>query len=380
MSEHMFYWVLFSFWQIDNLMEKQNKESSPVVLEVSVMGSIIKQLECNDFAIRKNAINLLNTLMRDDACDVQQAIMNVPMGVSKIVDLLQEEREFIRNDVVLMLSELSRGNSALQCLLAYENTFRLLFLVIEKEPLDSIVVEDCMVVMLNMLKDNPVTSNFFVKKESDSGGWVVHSAFECVLQQPGYVEDLGPDSIEWTSQKIANFIFVVQIIRIIVSSMETAESRRTKIRSLAGEAPAEETERNLKQQFEKLHKFLEDELLKVFRPYGEFMTDQQAQTDLIATYKNTIETQEQKIKELTQQRDALTVEATQLKAANMLISKQEPSKTILEETVKELEQRLDYGWKEYEALRAQLQESVRQSEEKDAQVKQLQALLSHSNC
>uniref|UniRef100_A0A915ETG5 Uncharacterized protein n=1 Tax=Ditylenchus dipsaci TaxID=166011 RepID=A0A915ETG5_9BILA len=252
-----------------------------------------------------------------------------------------------------MLSELSRGNSAYS-----------------KEPLDSIVVEDCMVVMLNMLKDNPVTQQLFREE----------SLIKNLTAQPGYVEDLGPDSIEWTSQKIANFIFVVQIIRIIVSSMETAESRRTKIRSLAGKAPAEETERNLKQQFETLHKFLEDELLKVFRPYGEFMTDQQAQTDLIATYKNTIETQEQKMKELTQQRDALTMEATQLKAENMQISKQEPSKTILEETVRELEQRLDYGWKEYEALRAQLQESVRQSEEKDAQVKQLQALLSHSNC
>uniref|UniRef100_A0A915EPU3 Uncharacterized protein n=1 Tax=Ditylenchus dipsaci TaxID=166011 RepID=A0A915EPU3_9BILA len=60
-----------------------NKESSPVVLEVSVMGSIIKQLECNDFAIRKNAINLLNTLMRDDACDVQTSYYECSYGCFK---------------------------------------------------------------------------------------------------------------------------------------------------------------------------------------------------------------------------------------------------------------------------------------------------------
>lgn len=59
------------------------------------------------------------------------------MGISRLVDLLHEKREVIRNGVVLMLSELSRGKSALQQLLAYENTFQLLFVIINQESFDS---------------------------------------------------------------------------------------------------------------------------------------------------------------------------------------------------------------------------------------------------
>lgn len=84
-------------------------------------------------------MQLLTTLLRHRSNDVQQAVFNYPTGVSHVVDLLHERREVIRNGVVLMLSELSRGNTALQKVLAYENTFQLLFEIINEESPDSTV-------------------------------------------------------------------------------------------------------------------------------------------------------------------------------------------------------------------------------------------------
>lgn len=106
------------------------------------------------FCLFRNAIQLLTTLLRYRAGEVQEAIVRDPTGTSKIVDLLLETREVIRNHVVLMLSELSRGNSSLQQLLVFQNCFQLLFDIIEQEPTDSIVVEDCLFVTLNLLKKN----------------------------------------------------------------------------------------------------------------------------------------------------------------------------------------------------------------------------------
>lgn len=92
---------------------------------------------CTYSSFFRNAVQLLTTLLRHRAGEVQDAIINDPMGGSRIVELLHEQREIIRNHVVLMLSELSRGNMELQKLLAFQNCFQLLFAIIEQEPTDS---------------------------------------------------------------------------------------------------------------------------------------------------------------------------------------------------------------------------------------------------
>lgn len=76
-------------------------------------------------------------MLRHRASEVQQSVINQPAGISRVVDLLQDKREVIRNNVVLMLSELSRGNSVIQQMLAYESTFKVLFDIIDQESLDS---------------------------------------------------------------------------------------------------------------------------------------------------------------------------------------------------------------------------------------------------
>jgi len=108
-----------------------------IVQKPHFMEAMIKFFSVYEFAVRKNAVQLLITLLRHRAPEVQLSLIQSPTGVSHVVDLLHDKREVIRNNVVLMLSELSRGNSSLQQLLVYENTFQLLFDIIYQEPLDS---------------------------------------------------------------------------------------------------------------------------------------------------------------------------------------------------------------------------------------------------
>lgn len=53
-----------------------------------------------DFNVRRAAIRFLTSLLSNCTKYLQEIILESgPMGVSKLIDLLQDEREVIRNDV-----------------------------------------------------------------------------------------------------------------------------------------------------------------------------------------------------------------------------------------------------------------------------------------
>ncbi|KAL7074236.1 hypothetical protein ACQ4LE_006631 [Meloidogyne hapla] len=185
------------------------------------MASLVKLLACNDFAVRRNTVKLLTSLLRHRPTSVQQAIIS-QRGVSNIVDLLNDKREVIRNNVVLMLSELSRGNSQIQQLLYFENAFQLLFEVISQEPLESIVIEDCLFVMLNLLRKN--ASNQVGFREANLSKQLTQLANIFIYpseEEQQFQQQLGsmPDD-EWSTQKIANFILILQIVRALCSPID----------------------------------------------------------------------------------------------------------------------------------------------------------------
>ncbi|PAV63564.1 hypothetical protein WR25_20839 [Diploscapter pachys] len=173
--------------------------------------SILSILETFDFAARRCSIQLLTSLLRHRGPEVQNGVMNQPMGVSRLVDIIHDNREVVRNEAVLMLCELSRNNSQIQQLLAYDNAFVLLFGIVESEPLDSIVIEDCLFVILNLLRKNTMNQQLFREN-----GLVNRIAG--VLHTFLYgIDEESPDTNEWPKQRTANLIFLLQIIRSLVS-------------------------------------------------------------------------------------------------------------------------------------------------------------------
>jgi len=64
---------------------------------------------------------------------------------------------------LLLLCHLTKGNANIQKIVAFENAFDRLFDVMNAEGYadGGIVVEDCLLVMLNLLKNNTSNQNFF---------------------------------------------------------------------------------------------------------------------------------------------------------------------------------------------------------------------------
>ncbi|KRT81379.1 hypothetical protein AMK59_6187 [Oryctes borbonicus] len=168
---------------------------------------VLSFLEEYDFRVRWPAVKLLTSLLASKPKEIQDIILVSPMGVSKLMDLLLESREVIRNDALLLLIQLTKSNANIQKIVAFENAFDRLFDVIGQEGYTDggIVVEDYLLIMLNLLKNNTSNINFF--KE---GSYIQKLAPMFVL--PKNIEEIG-----WSPQKVSNFHCILQVIRTLVA-------------------------------------------------------------------------------------------------------------------------------------------------------------------
>ena len=81
------------------------------------------------------------------------------------MDVLVDSREVLRNDALILLIQLTKGNSDLQKIVAFENAFDKLVDIIEVEGYSDggIVVEDCL-----RFVTFPTTFPFQIKKSAAS--------------------------------------------------------------------------------------------------------------------------------------------------------------------------------------------------------------------
>ncbi|XP_039921187.1 general vesicular transport factor p115 isoform X10 [Hirundo rustica] len=205
-------------WNTSSTFSRQTEENS--TKQVDDLGSqfteiFIKQqenvtllltlVEEFDFHVRWPGVKLLTSLLKQQGPQVQQIILVSPMGVSRLMDLLADSREVIRNDGVLLLQQLTKSNAAIQKIVAFENAFeRLLDIITEEGNSDGgIVVEDCLLLLQNLLKNNNSNQNFF--KE---GSYIQR-------MKPWF--EVGDDNCGWSAQKVTNLHLMLQLVRVLVS-------------------------------------------------------------------------------------------------------------------------------------------------------------------
>uniref|UniRef100_A0A8C2IVH0 General vesicular transport factor p115 n=1 Tax=Cyprinus carpio TaxID=7962 RepID=A0A8C2IVH0_CYPCA len=170
---------------------------------------LLTLLEEFDFHVRWPGVKLLTALLKSQCAPVQGIILVSPMGVSRLMDLLADSREVIRNDGLLLLQQLTKGNTAIQKIVAFENAFeRLLEIITEEGSSDGgIVVEDCLLLLLNLLKNNSSNQNFF--KE---GSYIQK-------MKPWF--EVGDENSGWSAQKVTNLHLMLQLVRVMVSPVNS---------------------------------------------------------------------------------------------------------------------------------------------------------------
>ncbi|XP_068178580.1 general vesicular transport factor p115 isoform X2 [Antennarius striatus] len=170
---------------------------------------LLALLEEFDFHVRWPGVKLLTALLKNQGVQVQGIILVSPMGVSRLMDLLADSREVIRNDGLLLLQQLTKSNAAIQKIVAFENAFeRLLDIITEEGSSDGgIVVEDCLLLLLNLLKNNSSNQNFF--KE---GSYIQR-------MKPWF--EVGDDNSGWSAQKVTNLHLMLQLVRVMVSPVNS---------------------------------------------------------------------------------------------------------------------------------------------------------------
>ncbi|CAB3252910.1 unnamed protein product [Arctia plantaginis] len=175
---------------------------------------ILDLLDEYDFRVRLSAVQLLTSLLTNRPKDIQEIILVKPMGVSKMMDLLGDTREVIRNETLLLLIKLTKGNANIQKIVAFENAFDRLFEIVSSEGYSDggIIVEDCLLLMLNLLKNNSSNINFF--KE----GSYIQKMLPMFNTPPEGAEEEG-----WSPQKVSNVHCMLLIVRTLVSPSNSAQ-------------------------------------------------------------------------------------------------------------------------------------------------------------
>ncbi|ORZ23191.1 hypothetical protein BCR42DRAFT_404206 [Absidia repens] len=195
--------------------DKGDRFTDYFLQESSNVTILLDILEEYDFYVRFNTIKFLSTLLLNRSKRIQECILTSPMGITRLVDLLDDKRDIIRNEGLLLLIELTKSNAEVQKLVTFQATFeKLLVLIEEQEGISGdIIVQDSLALMQNLLRYN-VSDQIYFRETS------------CIQQIPGllgFVGDSEGDHIpysfeEWPSQKVANTVAVLELVRTLAET------------------------------------------------------------------------------------------------------------------------------------------------------------------
>ncbi|KAK8904199.1 hypothetical protein QC760_10831 [Botrytis cinerea] len=170
-------------------------------------------LDTNDFYSRLYSLQLLSLILSSRAERTEECIFTAPLGISRLVAVLDDRREAIRNEGLSLLTYLTPSSSELQKLVAFENAFDRIFNIIKLEGSlqdGDRIVEDCLILLANLLRLNVSNQSFF--RET---GCV--TKLSKLLNDALGAEDEAEEVAEWAKvQRNRNIYALLAVLRLFL--------------------------------------------------------------------------------------------------------------------------------------------------------------------
>ncbi|XP_052209054.1 golgin candidate 6 isoform X3 [Diospyros lotus] len=171
--------------------------------EAESISLLISLLSEEDFYIRYYTLQLLTALLTNSQTRLQEAILTIPHGITRLMDMLMD-REVIRNEALLLLTYLTHEAEEIQKIIVFEGAFEKIFSIIKEEGGSDggVVVQDCLELLNNLLHKN--ASNQVLLRET--------MGFDPLIS----ILKLRGNSYSFTQQKTINLLGALETINLLI--------------------------------------------------------------------------------------------------------------------------------------------------------------------
>lgn len=185
----------FSLWIADAITQTDE-----------IVHLVIELLNTGNFHIRLYTTQLLEAIVATRPVRSRNAITSLPTGISSLVSLLKDAHEPVRDEAVLLLMAVVNDSPHVQKLVAFENIFDQLFSIIDEEGglRGSLVVNDCLSLVNNILKYNASNQTLFI----ETGNL---PKLAQILDEP-----LSDAEFFWNDQRVININTALDIVSLTV--------------------------------------------------------------------------------------------------------------------------------------------------------------------
>ncbi|EME46299.1 hypothetical protein DOTSEDRAFT_70332 [Dothistroma septosporum NZE10] len=145
-----------------------------------------------DYYSRKHSLDILSAICAARPERLQECILSAPLGISRLVGVLDDGRDAVRNAGLLLLVDLTSGaNEELRKIVAFEDVFGKVFAVVQQEGglgEAGITAQDCLSLLANLIRGSGSNQTMF--RESGCVGQLVQlltQAFPPDATEAGFV-------------------------------------------------------------------------------------------------------------------------------------------------------------------------------------------------